>query len=99
MADDFNRENEEDSDLIELIDDETGESVYYEHLATVEYEGESYLILADPEAPEEEDLEVFILKIEQDDEGNDVYTPPEEDVADAVLEVFQQMLDDMEDDQ
>ncbi len=99
MAHDFNRENEEDSDLIELIDDETGESVYYEHLATVEYEGESYLILADPEAPEEEDLEVFILKIEQDDEGNDVYTPPEEDVADAVLEVFQQMLDDMEDDQ
>ena len=75
-------ENNED-ELVDLID-ENGEKTVFEHLATLEYKGESYLALCDPEA-DEEDLEVFILKIEQDENGEDVYTVPEDDVADAVF--------------
>ena len=37
-------ENEENNDLVELID-ENGEHTMFEHLATLEYEGESYLAL------------------------------------------------------
>ena len=87
MSDEFKNlsplgEGEED-DLVELID-ENGEHTLFEHLATLEHESESYIALCDPEA-DEEDLEVFILKIEQDEDGNDVYNVPEDDVADAVF--------------
>ena len=82
----------EEDDYVELID-ENGESTVFEHLATLEYEGESYLALSDPES-QEEDVEVFILKIEQDDDGNDVYTVPDDDVADAVFARLVEMTED-----
>lgn len=82
----------EEDDFVELID-ENGESTVFEHLATLEYEGESYLALSDPES-QEEDVEVFILKIEQDDDGNDVYTVPDDDVADAVFARLVEMTED-----
>ena len=88
--------NEED-DLVELID-ENGERTVFEHLATLEYEGESYLALCDPES-EEEDLEVFILKIEQDENGEDVYNVPDDDVADAVFAKLLEMTEDFGEDE
>ncbi len=97
MTDEFKSmnpgENDED-DLVELID-ENGETTVFEHLATVEYEGESYLALCDPEA-EDEDLEVFILKIEQDENGQDVYNVPDDDVADAVFAKLVEMSDEFD---
>ena len=96
MADDFinnSFESEENSELVELID-ENGEHTFFEHLATLEYEGESYLALCDPEAYEE-DLEVFILKIDQDEDGNDVYNVPEDDVADAVFAKLLRLTEDL----
>ena len=89
-------ENEED-DLVELID-ENGERTLFEHLATLEYEGENYLALCDPES-EEEDLEVFILKIEQDENGEDVYNVPDDDVADAVFARLLEMTEDFGEDE
>ena len=86
-------ENEENNDLVELID-ENGEHTMFEHLATLEYEGESYLALCDPDS-DEDDLEVFILKIEQDEDGNDVYNVPDDDVADAVFSKLVELTDDL----
>ena len=85
---------EEEDDIVELID-ENGEKTLFEHLATLEYKGESYLALCDPDA-DEEDLEVFILKIDQDENGEDVYTVPDDDVADAVFEQLVKLSDSME---
>ena len=85
--------NEED-DLVELVD-ENGETTVFEHLATLEYEGESYIALCDPEA-EDDDIEVFILKIDQDEYGNDVYNVPDDDVADAVFEKLVQMSEELD---
>lgn len=87
-------ENEQENDLVELID-ENGEHTVFEHLATLEYEGDSYLALCDPES-NDDDLEVFILKIEQDDDGNDVYNVPEDDVADAVFAKLVQLSEDLD---
>lgn len=84
---------EEDDDIVELID-ENGEKTLFEHLATLEYKGESYLALCDPDA-DEEDLEVFILKISQDENGEDVYTVPDDDVADAVFEQLVKLSDSL----
>ena len=98
MSDELNNtfDPEEEDNLVELID-ENGESTTFEHLATLEYEGESYLALCDPES-EEEDLEVFILKIEQDEDGNDVYNVPDDDVADAVFAKLVEMTEDTDQD-
>ena len=95
MSDELNNtfDPEEEDDLVELVD-ENGETTVFEHLATLEYEGESYLALCDPES-EEEDLEVFILKIDQDENGNDVYHVPDDDVADAVFARLVQMTEDL----
>ncbi len=94
--DDFSRmnpEGNEEDDLVELID-ENGESTVFEHLATIEYEGESYLALCDPES-DEEDLEVFILKIDQDENGEDIYNVPDDDVADAVFARLVELTEDL----
>ena len=99
MSDELTRSNPEDEnneDLVEMID-ENGEHTLFEHIATLEYEGESYLALCDPDA-DEEDLEVFILKIEQDEDGNDVYNVPDDDVADAVFAKLVEMTEGLGED-
>ena len=99
MSDELNNipqeENNED-DIVELID-ENGEKTVFEHLATLEYEGESYIALCDPES-DEDDLEVFILKIEQDENGEDVYNVPDDDVADAVFAKLVEMTEELGED-
>ncbi len=98
MSDDQNRMNPEDNeDVIELIDEE-GNSTLYEHVATLEYEGETYLALCDPEADEDaENLEIFILKIEQDENGDDIYTVPDDDISDAVFGELLKLSEEMDD--
>ncbi len=98
MSDAQNRMNPEDNeDVIELIDEE-GNSTLYEHVATLEYEGETYLALCDPEADEDaENLEIFILKIEQDENGDDIYTVPDDDISDAVFEELLKLSEEMDD--
>ena len=87
-------ESDEENDIVELID-ENGESTVFEHLATIEFEGETYLALSDPES-QEEDLEVFILKIDQDEDGNDIYTVPDDETADAVFARLVEMTEDFD---
>ena len=99
MSDEFNNPNldpNEEDDLVELID-ENGEKTVFEHLATLEYEGESYIALCDPES-DEDDLEVFILKIGQDENGDDVYNVPDDDVADAVFAKLVEMTEEFGED-
>ena len=82
--DDFNDENAlSEGDIIEMIDDD-GKTVPFVFIDALEYEGEVYLALAEPE---EEDA-VFFLKIEQDEDGNDVYTAPDEALEDKLFETF-----------
>jgi len=94
MTDEFNKNNEanepeeelnalEEGDIIEMIDDE-GKTVPFIFVDALEYEGDLYLALADPE----EDDAVFFLKIEQDEDGSDVYTAPDEALEDALFEQF-----------
>ena len=91
-----NSMNPEDEGYVTLVD-ENGEETRFDHLATVELDENYYLILADPAAEDEDEQEVFILKIDSDEDGNEVYTPLEDDdLADRVFEVFTRMLDDVD---
>ena len=59
MADKFNEEmNEEmENNIIELIDEESGEAVPFEHLDTIDMDGVTYFVLTEffEEAAEETD--------------------------------------------
>ena len=75
-----------EGDIIEMIGDD-GETVSFIFVDALEYEGDVYLALAEPD----EDDAVFFLKIEQDEEGNDVYNAPDEELEDILFRRFTEM--------
>lgn len=93
MADDMNlnpipedAENDdalEEGDLIEMIGDD-GETVTFIFIDALEYENEIYLALAE----QEEDDAVFFLKLEKDEDGNDIYSAPDESLEDKLFKAF-----------
>ena len=73
--------------LVELVDDE-GNTVHFEHLMSLEHKGKVYICLAPAEPMEDvEDDELVIMRIEQDEEGNDYYTTIESEAE--LNEVFE----------
>ena len=76
----------EEGDIIEMVNDD-GETVSFIFVDALEYEGDLYLALADPE----EDDAVFFLKIEQDEDGSDVYSAPDEELEDILFARFTEM--------
>lgn len=90
--------NEQLHNLIELID-ENNETVTFEHIMTLDYNGSEYVVLApvDEEADSTEEDEVVIFRVEQDENGDDYYTVIEDEneldeVFSAVMEVYSQSL-------
>ena len=86
-------ERKMDENIIELIDDETGEAVQFQHLATIEHEGEFYIALADA-ADVDEECEVFIMQIAVEEDGSESYVQLEDEALQEV--VFQKFLEMME---
>ncbi len=85
-------------DLIELVDEE-GETTLFEHMATLEHQGETFLALTPAgEGTEEddEDLEILIMQIQQDENGQDIYVRPDEALEEEVFEKFLKMIDELE---
>ena len=96
IPEDFDPEDENmlvEGDRIEMVD-ENGETVTFIFIVALEYEDSVYIALAEPE---EEDA-VFFLKIEQDEDGNDVYSAPDESLEDALFKKFMETHSDESDD-
>ncbi len=88
---------EEEDNIVELTDDD-GVVSKFEYLATVPYEGDEYVALLvldeDGNEPEGDDSEVIILKIEQDENGEDIYVSVEDDeVSEKVFNLFISAMD------
>lgn len=82
--------NMETDNIIELVD-ENDNPVRFEHIMTVQYEGEDYVLLAPAEPIEDMDEdEVLVLRIENDENGEEVYVSLDDD--DLVQSVFEQYL-------
>ena len=83
-------QNMERDNIVELID-EDGNEVKFEHVMTVEYEGDAYILLSPAEPMEDlADDEVMILKIVTDENGDETYESVEDE---ALLEaVFNEYL-------
>ena len=86
-----------DENIIELIDDETGEAVQFQHLATIEHEGEFYIALADA-ADVDEECEVFIMQIAVEEDGSESYIQLEdEELQEVVFQKFLEMMEEEDD--
>jgi len=97
MAEDFEKMDEnldgEENDLIELVD-ENGEPQVFELMGSFELDGSHYLAVADPiEEDDPESVEIFILKVEQDENGDDTYVTVEDKEADAAINYFLTLVD------
>ena len=80
----------EDNTIIMTMDD--GSEVEFTILETTVFGGNSYILVTD--APEDEDGLCFVMKeVSGPDADEAVYEDPDDDEADAVMAVFQQMLE------
>ena len=89
---------EPDGTLITLLD-EDGNEQEFEHLATLDYEGSTYVALApafsEPEELVESDGELVVLKVTQEDESGEemLESIADENEFQTVLRKFEKMLE------
>ena len=90
----------EQNNIIELID-ENGETVTFEHLATLEHEGGLYIaLMVVTEEGAEDEGEVVIMKIENDENGEECYVCVEnEQEQEDVFVKFLKLMEEMEDEE
>jgi putative Holliday junction resolvase len=84
--------------IVELVD-EDGQSVEFEHLQTIEYRGQPYVLLTAVEPSDDlgED-EVLILRIETDESGEEMYSSvDDEEIEEAVFQIYVDMVEDEDD--
>ena len=82
-----NNEAEEPT-VIELEDDE-GRKISFELLDYIEYDGSAYIVLL-PEEDEEDDGQVVILQVEEYEDGTEGYVSVDDDMVEAVYEIFKE---------
>ena len=90
MADKFNEEmNEElENNIIELVDEESGEAVPFEHLDTIEMDGNTYFVLTEFFEEPAEENDVYIMTIVTDDQGEETLEIVEDQAT--VMKVFEE---------
>ena len=85
-------EEEYEAEIITLEDD-LGNEQDFEFLDTVEYEGEEYIILLP--ADENEQDEVMILRVDSLDDENESYAGiDDEEILQAVFDIFKERYKD-----
>ena len=81
---------EDDSSILSLTGD-NGETLDFEYLDCIEYEGTEYLVLT----PVDEPGQLVIMRIEPVDEENENYLAVEDDATlDAVYAIFKERYED-----
>ena len=92
MADEKILPEEEESTILTLTD-EDGESMDFEYLDSVDYEGKEYLVLM---PADEAATEIVILEVEPVDEENENYLPVmDEKLLNAVYSIFKERYKDV----
>ena len=92
MADEKLLPEEEESTILTLTD-EDGESIDFEYLDSVDYEGKEYLVLM---PVDEAATEIVILEVEPVDEENENYLPVmDEKLLNAVYAIFKERYKDV----
>ena len=83
---------EEEPSILTLTD-ENGQDVDFEYLDCIEFQGKEYLVLM---PTEELSTEIIILEVEPvDDENENYISVQDEDVLNAVYEIFKEKYQDV----
>ena len=78
-----------------VLTDEEGNEVEFEHIDTVEVDGQVYLAFIPAELSVEEEAEVVILKIQEED-GEEILVSVDDDAeADMIFDIVMQRVEDM----
>lgn len=86
---------EERDDILALTDEE-GNEVNFEIIDAVEHEGKTYVLLTPAEAGEEDEVEVIMLRVEDDGEEDVLVTVDDEDEFNTVAALFDQKAEEYE---
>lgn len=93
-------DNMEMDSIVELVDEE-GNNVNFEFLTMLEHEGENYMLLTPAEEMEglDED-EVVILRVDTDENNEDVYVSvDDDDLLETLFDKYLKMVESEEDDE
>lgn len=88
----------EKENIVELIG-EDGEAVSFEHLMTLDYEGNNYIVLTPvPEDEQSEEADVIIMRVSKDEQGADCYVLEEDEaIMQAVFDRFVELIEEEDD--
>lgn len=78
-----------------VLTDEEGNEVEFEHIDTVEVDGQTYLAFIPAELSVEDEAEVVILKIEEENGEEILVSVDDEDEADKIFDIVMQRVEDM----
>ena len=77
------------------LTDEDGNEIELEHLDTVEYNGQTYMAFLPAEMSLEDAYELFILKVELEDDGEEVLVSlDDEDEEAEMFQIFSERLEE-----
>lgn len=97
MSDEFG------NDFVVLVDEE-GVEQEFEHLDTLEYDGDTYMAfipaIDDPQAALDDSAELVILRVETDEKGEDILsTIEDEELLDRVYGLFMERIEEEDEDE
>lgn len=86
---------EDERDDIVILIGEDGEEVEFEHLDTIEMNGNEYVILLPLDEQDDEVDEVVILKVDHNEDGEDAFiTVDDEEELNEVFEEFKERMEE-----
>ena len=81
-----------------VLTDEDGNEVEFEHIDTVEVDGETYMAFIPAELAVDEAAEVVILKVVEEDGEEVLVSVEDDDEADRVFDIVMERVEDMYED-
>ena len=82
-----------------VLTDEDGNEVEFQHIDTVEVDGETYMAFIPAELAVDEEAEVVILKVIEEDGEEILASVDDEDEADKVFDIVMERVEDMFEDE
>ena len=82
-----------------VLTDEDGNEVEFEHIDTVEVDGQTYLAFIPAELSVEDEAEVVILKVIEENGEEILASVEDEDEADKIFDIVMERVEDMYEDE
>ena len=82
-----------------VLTDEDGNEVEFQHIDTVEVDGQTYMAFIPAELAVDEEAEVVILKVVEENGEEILVTVEDDDEADKIFDIVMERVEDMYEDE